>query len=69
LFSSVYRGTSTKLPDNWFLKFDEKTQTLQGMPEEADAGSHDLTLLAYLDRGQPFFTASSFKVRADRLTD
>ncbi|XP_070191859.1 dystroglycan 1-like [Littorina saxatilis] len=45
-FLNLFRNTSSKIEDNWFLQFNENTQTLRGMAMEEQMGTYAMTLVA-----------------------
>ena len=55
------RGTTTRIPDNWFLQFDNKMQVIRGMPLADDVGTYNMTIIANL-RSEPFITTHTFKI-------
>ena len=54
------------LPKDWFLQFDQKTQTLRGMPMSGDEGMYSLNIVAFLMAGTPNPATTSFRIQIKR---
>ena len=60
------RDSTTVLEKEWFLQFDQRTQTLRGMALKGDEGLYTFTIVAFLMEGKLNPAATSFKIQIKR---
>ncbi|KAL8592183.1 hypothetical protein ACOMHN_030858 [Nucella lapillus] len=62
----LFKDMSSKIPDDFFLQFDQDNQRLHGMALGENIGSYNMTLVASL-REQAFITTTNLRVSVRRL--